>query len=184
MKLCKKCGTPQNDSNFRCVECGEILPKPLSDKDEEIIEDQISDYIDDRVSRTDPFYVSLFDKIMVAVNIAGVIASVLMILTVSNTSDGDYLCLLAAVCFALGAIDTAFPQIQWFFEKLRVELHYHVEHLEPSDLYLISRKVLIVAIPVLAFLVLLFVLTSGDFSGAAQGVVYENGSGIIVTYGG
>ena len=26
MKLCKNCGTPQKDENFRCVECGAILP--------------------------------------------------------------------------------------------------------------------------------------------------------------
>ena len=26
MKLCEKCGTPQKDENFRCVECGSILP--------------------------------------------------------------------------------------------------------------------------------------------------------------
>ena len=43
MKLCEKCGTPQKDENFRCVECGAILPSPLSEKDEEIIEEQISD---------------------------------------------------------------------------------------------------------------------------------------------
>lgn len=157
MKVCEKCGTPQKDENFRCVECGAILGKPLSDEEEERAEDMISDYIDEHAARTDPFYVSRTDKILVAVNIVGLIAAVVMMLFRSNSSDTDCICFLFAVIFLLMAIDTAFPQIQWFFEKLRVEMHYHVEHLEPSDLYLLGRKIMKVVIPVFGYMGLAYV---------------------------
>ena len=40
MKKCEKCGTPQKNSHFRCIECGAILGKPLSEADEERMEEQ------------------------------------------------------------------------------------------------------------------------------------------------
>lgn len=158
MKLCEKCGTPQNDDNFRCVECGAILGKPLSDEEEDRAKDAISDYIDDHVVTTDPFYVSRLDKILVVADIVGIVSAIMIMLFFSQSSDGDYLCLLLAGMFLLIAIDTAFPQIEWFFEKLRVELHYHVEHLEPSDLYLLGRKITKVVIPVFGYMGLAYIL--------------------------
>ena len=183
MKLCEKCGTPQKDENFRCVECGTILPKPLNEKEEEIIENQISDYIDEHASRTDPFYVSRADKVMIAVDLAGLLASVVTLLFFSPTSDEDALSLVCIFLFAFSALDTAFPQIQWFFEKLRVEMHYHVEHLEPSDLYLIGRKIMIYAIPVLAALGLLAIHLHKDppreaYQQTETGVYYFTGTSV------
>ena len=37
-------------------------------------------------------------------------------------------------------------------------MRYHVENLEPSDWYLITRKIINVVFPILAYMALLFVL--------------------------
>lgn len=156
MKKCEKCGVPQKDSNFRCIECGAILGDPLSQAEESAMKKKISDFIDDRAARTDPFYVSRLDKITVLLDILGVIASILSMIFV-DVVDGDALCLIIMLIFALGGLYTAFPKIGWFFEKLRVEMHYYVENLEPSELYLTTRKVISVATPVLGYMALIYV---------------------------
>ena len=44
MKKCEKCGVPQKDSNFRCIECGAILGEPLSREEESTMKKKISDF--------------------------------------------------------------------------------------------------------------------------------------------
>ena len=157
MKLCQKCGTPQKDENFRCVECGAILPSPLSEKDEEIIEEQISDYIDGAADRSDDFYVGTREKILVAADILGIILSVVVMIFFSPESDGDAICLWCAVLFALGAVHTAFPKLGWALEKLRLARYVDTYDLSPSDWYITSQKIMKIAIPVIGALFLLFV---------------------------
>ena len=161
MKLCEKCGTPQKDENFRCVECGNILPEPLSDKEEEIINSRISEYIDSQAERTEDFYVTNFDKIMIALDIIGFIVSVAVLIFRSPLTNTDALCIYTAGFFGFMAIDTTFPKILWFFEKLRVQMRYHVDDLQPSDTYLITRKIMIVVIPIIAYMILAYVLLFG-----------------------
>lgn len=156
MKKCEKCGVPQKDSNFRCIECGAILGDPLSCEEESAMKKKISDFIEDRATRTDPFYVSRLDKIAVALDMAGVIAAILSMIFV-NVVDGDALCFIIALIFTLGGVYTAFPKLGWFFEKMRVEMHYYVENLEPSELYLITRKVISVGTPILGYMALIYV---------------------------
>ncbi len=156
MKKCEKCGVPQKDSNFRCIECGAILGNPLSCEEENAMKKKISDFIEDRATRTDPFYVSRLDKIAVALDMAGVIAAILSMIFV-NVVDGDALCFIIAMIFTLGGVYTAFPKLGWFFEKMRVEMHYYVENLEPSELYLITRKVISVGTPILGYMALIYV---------------------------
>ena len=158
MKKCEKCGTPQKDSHFRCIECGAILGKPLSRAEEERMEEQISDYIADRAERTEDFYITRLDKIMIALDILGILASVWFLIFGPKTADGQRICLFLILIFLLAGIDTAFPKIAWTLEKWRVEMRYHAENLEPSDWYLITRKIINVVVPLLAYMALLFVL--------------------------
>lgn len=157
MKLCEKCGTPQKDENFRCVECGAILPSPLSDKEEEIIEEQISDYIDKAADRSDDFTVGTREKIIVAADILGIVLSVIVMIFFSHEPDGDYICLMCALMFAMGAVDTAFPKLSWALEKLRLSRYVDTYALSPSDRYVISRRIMQIAIPVIGAFFLLYV---------------------------
>lgn len=157
MKLCEKCGTPQKDENFRCVECNAILPKPLSEEDEEIIEDQISDYIDNAAERSDDFYIGTHEKILIAADILGFILSFVVMIFFSPKSDGDAICLWCAVLFALGAVNTAFPKLSWALEKLRLSRYVDTYDLSPSDWYITSQKIMKIAVPVIGALILLFV---------------------------
>ena len=160
MKKCEKCGTPQKNSHFRCIECGAILGKPLSRADEERMEEQISDYIADRAERTETFYITRLDKIMIALDILVFLASALYLIFGPRNADGQGICLFLILIFLLAGIDTAFPKIAWTLEKWRVEMRYHVENLEPSDWYLITRKIINVVFPILAYMALLFVLVN------------------------
>ena len=157
VKKCEKCGVPQKDSNFRCVECGAILGEPLSDQEKERLEGQISDYIADRAERTEDFYITPLDKVMIALDFLGIAASVLFLVLAPKNSDAQRICLFTALLFALAGIDSAFPRLAWTLEKWRVEMRYHVDNLTPSDGYLITRKIVNVAVPILAYMALLFV---------------------------
>lgn len=181
MKICSHCGTPQKDENFRCVECQCILPKPLPEKEEEQVNEQISDYINTHAARTDVFYVSLLDRIMIALDILGILAAVFFLWRHTVHADGGAFALMLIFLFAFGAVDTAFPRIQWFFERLRVEMRYDVTDLKPSDLYLISRKILIVAIPIIGYLGLLYLFS---VVGSTADLPHkEIAEGVIVYYG-
>ncbi len=181
MKLCEKCGTPQKDENFRCVECGAILPGPLSEKDEEIIEEQISDFIRDAVDKSDDFHVGTKEKILIAVDILGIILSFVVMIFFSPQTGGDAICLWCAVIYALGAVNTAFPKLGWALERLRMARYIdNAYDLEPSDWYITSRKITNIAIPIVATLFLLFVAFE---SGTAPSAV-NIGSGVIYTENG
>jgi len=157
MKLCKNCGTPQKDENFRCVECGAILPKPLSDREEEIIEEQISDYIDEAADRSDDFYVGTREKILIAADILGLVMSFVVMIFFSPETQGDAICLWCALLFVLGAVNTAFPKLGWEIEKIRLARYVDASDLSPSDHYVVTRKITNIAIPVIGALILLFV---------------------------
>lgn len=187
MKLCEKCGTPQKDENFRCVECNAILPKPLSEKEEEIIEDQISDYISNAADKSDDFTVGTREKILIAVDILGIILSFVVMIFFSRESDGDAICLWCALLFVLGAVHTAFPRLGWFFEKLRLSRYVDTYDLSPSDWYITSQKIMKIAVPVIAALFLLFVAfesgtsPSGTYIGS-EVIHTERGDIVIERY--
>ena len=78
MKICKRCGTPQNDTRFFCIDCGRPLGKSLSAEDAERYERDIKEKMDAAADRADVFHVSRTDKILGIIGIVGLIASILL----------------------------------------------------------------------------------------------------------
>lgn len=156
MKLCEKCGTPQKDDNFRCIECGAILPEPLSEKEQEIIEDKISDYIEEKVETTDDFYVNKFDKAMAILDGIGIVVSALILFLRRPIGEHEAVCFLSILLFAIAGVEALFPKLSWFFEEMRVKMRYHVEKLHPSDTYLIVRKLVIAVCTALGYMAIFY----------------------------
>lgn len=180
MKLCPKCGTPCNDTNFRCVECGAILPAPLTDEEREQAEEQISDYIADRADKANAFARTKRTYILTALDALGLILSVILIIVFQHEQEAlGFLC--TALIFLVIGIDTYFPKLNWTLECFRIHRFLDTDPLVPSDYYLLSLAVVRIALPVIAFFALgsLWIACSG---GSAQTVDVTSEAVHVITY--
>ena len=62
MQKCRKCGTVQDDSRSTCIDCGAVLPKPMTDEEEKAHEEALDDRLDGMAERTEDFYVPKMGK--------------------------------------------------------------------------------------------------------------------------
>jgi len=140
MKVCPKCGVEQNDSNTLCVDCGTVLPAPVSDEEEERREYEKSQELYAMAEKTDEFYRTRFDWAMIVLNGLG-LAGALAILFFFTHLPGAVYALYSVVLFAGGLIVAAFPRFLWKLEELRVTMVYHVDNLSPSYAWHIGNKI-------------------------------------------
>ncbi len=134
MKICPKCNAPQKDDSTICEECGADLTYPLQKTD-------------------DPFNLGIFGKIMITIDILGMIAAVaLMILFMDNHAVNLSWCFVSAVLLIVAAIATGIPDLNWHFYELSMEFKHGVSNPEPSNYYLFMWKLGIVAIPIICFI--------------------------------
>ena len=78
MKICKHCGTPQNDSRFFCIDCGRPLGKSLSAEEADAIEDALDDKLTAISDHSDIFTVTKSDRILGILGIVGLITSCIL----------------------------------------------------------------------------------------------------------
>ncbi len=64
MKICKSCGAHQSDDRNTCIDCGNVLGRPLTAEEEENLNDAISDTLTDMSDRTEDFYVSPAERVL------------------------------------------------------------------------------------------------------------------------
>ena len=79
MKKCRKCGALQSDDRNTCLDCGAVLGRPMSDEDEELINDTISEYISDVSEKTEDFHVPVIDKILGVISIVGLVTCLILL---------------------------------------------------------------------------------------------------------
>jgi len=79
MKKCKKCGAVQSDDRNTCIDCGTMLGHPMTEAEEEMVEDALDDKLDNMADKTEDFYVPVRDKIMGIICIIGIIAAVVLL---------------------------------------------------------------------------------------------------------
>jgi len=140
LKNCPKCGSAQRMSRKTCSECGADLTYPSK--------------------REDPFHLGLPGKIMVAVDILGVIAAIgIMVLLNGNHDVNLSWCVTSIALFILAAVDTGIPELNWHFYELSMEFRHGVSSDEPSAYYLFMWKLAIIAVPVICFIGLSMYLT-------------------------
>ena len=142
MKLCEKCRAHNADNRVFCVDCGATLGDELSAAQERALQESLSADIEKMYNRTDPLYVSLFDKIVGALALAGCVASLVCPFLKPAPVSDDNPYLWAFLCFVLAALDAFIPQLAWGLEKFRLVLWADgADDLQPSQLYLVGRRV-------------------------------------------
>lgn len=142
MKLCEKCRAQNADSRIFCVDCGATLGEKLSDAQEAVYQQHLSEDIERMYNRTDPLYVSLFDKITGILALLGCVASVALPFFKPYTMSEDHPYVWAFIFFAVAALDAWVPHLAWELEKLRMGIWVNGgDDLQPSNFYLIGRRV-------------------------------------------
>ncbi|MGN1410297.1 MAG: hypothetical protein ACI4XJ_08985 [Eubacteriales bacterium] len=141
MKVCEKCGTAQNDSNFRCIECGEIHGNAVSDEEREKIEKLQSDRIDDLSQHADITHRTKFDNILLFSGAVGFAASVLLYIFRRDTFGKPDMLIVSALIFLFCAILSAIPvKFDIWMLKLKMELKYGITDISPTDNFVLRRK--------------------------------------------
>ena len=79
MKKCPKCGAVLNDSRQTCVDCGTLLGKPLDEREEAALAEQLDEKLDGMSAKTEDFYVSLRDKLLGVVAALGIVAAFVLL---------------------------------------------------------------------------------------------------------
>ena len=145
MKLCSKCGAYNSDERGFCIDCGEKLHEKLSELHEQQIVANANEKIEELFNKKDPLYVSKFDKALGLISLAGVLCS-LIVIVIGKITERNFNLLWFGILFLLLASVEAFvPKLSWAIEKMRLSFRISdAENAEPSDFYLICRRVAIV----------------------------------------
>lgn len=142
MKICQKCGAYNSDERMFCVDCNERLYGEIDAEQQKAIESKIDADIEKLYNKTDPFYVSVFDKI---IGIACIVLSLLLLIlgVVLMLKDRGSMFPFTLIIFGIaGALEALIPKISWELEKISLSFRVNnVDDLTPSSLYLIGRKV-------------------------------------------
>lgn len=142
MKICEKCRCQNADTRVFCVDCGATLGEKLSEAQEAIHQQELSENIEKMYNRTDPLYVSVFDKVVGILALLGCVTAVVLPFFKPSTIPAENPYLWAFVLFALAAVDAFIPHLAWGLEKWRMSLRFNgADDLQPSDFYLIGRRV-------------------------------------------
>ncbi len=150
MKICKSCNTAQNDSNFRCIECGEILGSPVSEKEEWKHHTELSEKMDDLTSNPYDFERGKLELILLVVNIVTFVAAIaLFILGIANKNA--YIIFPFAAC-PLTAIWCAFPKLMWKLTIWEHSIMFRNFDDTPSDYAVIINKVAFIILTVMSVL--------------------------------
>ena len=144
MKICEKCRCQNTDTRVFCIDCGATLGEKLSDAQEAIYEQQLDESIEKMYNRNDPLYVSVFDIVVGILALIGCAAAVIFpfFKPAPDFVYGEHPYIWAFVCFAIAALDALLPQLAWSLETWRLNLWADgADDLQPSQLYLIGRRV-------------------------------------------
>ncbi len=145
MKVCDKCGAVNSDNRFFCVDCNEKLGDPVSDRERERLEDGIDRQLERLYNDNDPLYVSRFDKVMGALALVGLIASIILWIVGLVTRREFGFLGIGMLFFGLTAVEAFLPKVTWSLEQIRLSFRIdHAEDAEPSMFYKTARKASIV----------------------------------------
>lgn len=142
MKICSKCGAQQSDTRIFCVDCGERLGDSLPEKASQVIEEETDNKINKLYNKTDPLYVSFLDKIVGFASLIGAVLMVIFMVVFRRNLEYVPESLYAIVLFLLSSLNALVPKILWAMEKIRLSFTINdSDNAEPSDFYLIMRKI-------------------------------------------
>ena len=151
MKICEKCGAYNSDNRMFCVDCNE----KLNDNDNENLQQDVKSKIDELYNKKDPLHVSTVDKVFGYISILGVVATkAVFFFNCFKEKSCEYLG-WALIAFAVTIFEAFCARTSWEFEKMRLSFRVNgSSDLEPSDFYIIRRKIAIIIATLLGILML------------------------------
>lgn len=156
MKVCPNCGAYQSDGRTTCVDCGERLGKPIPEKEEDKIREEVSNEMEKQYQRKNPLAVSILDK---AVGIVALIGAALTVVLCFLGFGKEILA--GTVAFLVAAAEALLPQLGWAVEKFRMSFTAdNTDDLMPSSLYFIGRKIVIWGFTAVGIILVVFLLTA------------------------
>ena len=167
MKKCRKCGAVQDDSHSTCIDCGAVLPNPMSDAEEEAHEEEAhEEALDDKLygmaERAEDFYVPVWAKILGFVCVACFVGTILFLVFTPNRRyiEGE-LVVLTFESAIFGTISLLFPRFCWRLGSFGRRWWYaDGENLKPSFAYIVVVKAVGVLFTVLTVICLCEIVTS------------------------
>ncbi len=163
MKICSKCGAQQGDARLYCVDCGERLGRSLSGQEEKKASEELGTQIENLYNQGDPLHVSLSDRILGGIHLAGMAALlVVLALYVGDVfpagkayPEAVPMAMAGLLFFLAGTVEAFFPQVSWALERFRMSFWANgTEDITPSHFYFVCRRISIAAFLVLGGLIL------------------------------
>lgn len=154
MKKCRKCGAVQDDSHATCIDCGAVLPNPMTDAEEEAHEEALDDKLYGMAEGTDDFYVPVWAKLLGFVCVACFVGTILFLVFTPNRRyiEGEWM-VLTFFCAVNGAISLLFPRFVWWLDNFGRRWWYAGgDNLKPSFAYNVVIKAVGVFLTVVAII--------------------------------
>lgn len=156
MKICKKCGAHYPDDKIFCLDCNERLGDKLSASEEQKVRANLNKQMEQMYNKTDPLYVSKFDKTIGALAIVGAVVALVFLIIRHFTEQIIGFLPFAILFFILSALDALIPRLTWGLEKIRLSFFINgADDAEPGTLYLMGRKISFVSMLILGLAALL-----------------------------
>ena len=162
MKKCRKCGTVQDDSRSTCIDCGAVLPKPMTDEEEKAHEEALDDRLDGMAERTEDFYVPKWARILGFVCLACIVGTILFLAFTPNRRyiEGEWV-VLTFGCAIGGVVLLLLPRFCWLLGSLSRRWWYaDGGNLKPSFAYIAVVRAVGVFFTVFAVICLCGMVTS------------------------
>lgn len=163
MKKCDHCKILHSDNRMFCTECSNKLGPKLSEEEEEKILKSNDEYIDNSISPIDPLHVSVSDKIVGSLSLLGCVASIVYQIIFWRNYDMPPFLLVFTFCYGLNALTAFFPQFFWELSKRKMS--YSADNAldaNPTNYYIISRRVGIWAALIFIMFMMLFVISIAE----------------------
>lgn len=153
MKICTKCGAYNSDDKFFCVDCSEKLSESISQTEETQIKNKLNDKLEKYGNASEPFYVSIYDKLLGGASIIGM-AFCLVVAFMGRFQGNTAAFVISVVCFALAAFELLFPEPAWQIEKIFLSVRVSDwENAEPSRSYNFFRRISSVVLLLFGYLI-------------------------------
>lgn len=156
MKVCKRCGTIQQDDRFFCIECGEKLEKAVSEAEEQKIREEITENIENQAEAADELGVDKRMRIAAVLDVIGVIFAVVSAFVLKSQKDNLLIILGSLLFYVISFVEAIFPNFFWTLTKLKIWQYANAEDIEPSFWYGMMRKIGVWGLMIYAYAAIIF----------------------------
>lgn len=160
MKKCKKCGTIQDNTHNKCIECGQPLNAPLTKEEETNVKAGMSEEMLKLYNKKDYFYISRSDIITAVFLVADAVIYLVSLMTKQELLMEKGLLPITSVLLLIilmQAIGLLLPKVSWAFYKMRLKFQIdNPQNLSPSTTVVFMKRFMAYAVLAGTFLFILY----------------------------